>query len=43
MPRFSPVWRRNTAHSAGERVSALIAEISTDNADGDRELAEQLA
>ena len=30
MPRFGPVWRRNTAHSAGDSVSAFKAEISTD-------------
>ena len=28
MPRRGPVWRRNTAHSAGDNVSALSAEIS---------------
>ncbi len=28
MPRRGPEWRRNTPHSAGDRVSALIAEIS---------------
>ena len=28
MPRFGPVWRRNTAHSAGDSVSAFSAEIS---------------
>ena len=27
-PRFGPVWRRKSAQSAGESVSALIAEIS---------------
>ena len=30
MPRFGPVWRRNTAHNAGDKVSAFSAEISTD-------------
>ena len=28
MPRRFPVWRRKSAQSAGERVSALTAEIS---------------
>ena len=28
MPRLGPPWRRNTAHIAGDRVSALSAEIS---------------
>ena len=28
MPRLAPVWRRNTPHSAGDRVSAFIAEIT---------------
>ena len=27
-PRRGPRWRRNTAHSAGDRVSAFSAEIS---------------
>ena len=27
-PRFGPPWRRNTAHSAGDKVSAFNAEIS---------------
>src|SRR5580693_9475422 len=27
MPRRGPVWRRNTAHSAGDKVSAFKAEI----------------
>ncbi len=30
MPRLGPLWRRNTAHSAGDSVSAFSAEISTD-------------
>ena len=28
MPRFLSVWRRKTPHRAGERVSALMAEIT---------------
>ena len=28
MPRRGPVWRRNTAHSAGDSVSAFNAEIT---------------
>ena len=28
MPRFGPEWRRNTAQSAGESVSAFSAEIT---------------
>ena len=28
MPRRGPVWRRNTAHSAGDNVSAFSAEIT---------------
>src|SRR5215831_4916903 len=28
MPRFGPPWRRKTAHKAGDKVSALIAEIA---------------
>ncbi len=27
MPRRGPVWRKNTAHSAGDNVSAFRAEI----------------
>ena len=28
MPRRGPLWRRNTPHRAGDKVSALVAEIS---------------
>src|ERR1700732_2755928 len=27
-PRFGPRWRKNTAHNAGDKVSAFNAEIS---------------
>ena len=27
-PRLGPPWRRNTAHSAGDKVSAFSAEIT---------------
>ncbi len=30
MPRRGPLWRRNTAHRAGDKVSAFSAEIIID-------------